>query len=377
MIIYVPALLSGMENQIKRDKLWKGFDASWFTEKGMYFHPHILTSYYYAKTIADYRGALNIRRDAVLWVDSGGYTVATKGAELDALEVLRWQEANADISYTLDYPPIQIYGGSQTSMGGFRDIGVDELRNKAIKTAKNNEIFCRERSNKDLRIYNVIHGVTLSYLNIWWRHNGGFPFEGYALGTKPAFDALHQASKLAFLHSKGVRENVHMLGLSGIRVLPVLAYISKYVDKISFDSTSYGRGALNRTYFLPHKLNSHVSFGEDYERGSFQIVCSCPVCTKLGSADELADAHTWPGMLIALHNLYLIKEQITRLNNCLDDFDKFKEETESMTGEKYEHSMAAEAINFFDHYLKYGLEEAYSLWFPDRCEDKKPQRKLF
>lgn len=376
-IIYVPALLSGMENQIKREILWKNYDSSWFTDKGIFLHPHILTSYYYAKTIPNYRKALRIRNDCTLWVDSGGYTVATKGAELDAREVLKWQEDNADISYTLDYPPIKIYGGSQTSMGGFTDVSFEELKEKAIKTAKNNEIFLRERTNKHLKIYNVIHGVTLKYLEEWWKYNGEFKFEGYALGTKPAFDALHQASKLAFLHSKGIRKNVHMLGLSGIRVIPVLAYISKYVDRISFDSTSYGRGALNRTYFLPHKLNDHISFGEDYERGKMEISCTCPVCSKLDSADDLAAPHTWPGMLIALHNLYLIQEQVSRLNECIDDFEALKKETESMTGEKYEHSMAAVAINFFDHYLKYGLEDAYTKWFPNRLESKQAKRKLF
>lgn len=377
MIIYVPAILNGIEYQIRTKKMWRDHDASWFTHKCRYFHPQVLTSYYYSAPIPNYRERLDIRDDATLWVDSGGYTVATKKVELDPVKVLEWQEANADISYTLDYPPINIVGEGQTSNRKYHDVSLEQLRERAIKTAKNSEIFLKLRTSKRLKIYNIIHGVTLQYLEEWWKYNGDFPFEGFALGTKPAYDALHQASKLAFLHSKGVRTNVHMLGLSGVRIVPLLAYISQYVDRISFDSTSYGRGSLNRTYFFPGKLNDFISFDSKYKPNTFTLSCDCPICSEVQDAEFYASAGTWPGTLIALHNLYIMQDAVIRLNESLGDFDKFKSIVESMTGQKYEYSYTAKAIDLFNFYLKYGIDETYKRYFPNRDEEKCVQQKLF
>lgn len=381
MLTYVPALLSGMEFQIKKAKisdtyLWKKYDGGWFTDKSIFQHPHVLTSYYYSRKIKNYREALAIKPEITLWADSGGFSLATKGAKIDPLEVLRWQENNSDIAFTLDFPPIDVEGGNQTSSGSFNYISLSKLRGHAIKTAENNKIFAKERANNKLLIYNVIHGNRLAYMEEWWKYNGDFPFEGYATGSKPTGDALYQAFNIAFLHSKGVRQRIHLLGVSGIRVLPTLAYLSKYVDPISFDSTSYGRGALNRTYMLPGKLSSHISFGQDYDGSISELTCNCPICEKT-NPNELASSGTWPGMLVALHNLYLIKEWVGELNNIIDSYDKFKANVEAMTGEKYEECMTAKAINFWECYLKNGLEEAYAKFFPSKSQNEFTRRVLF
>jgi tRNA-guanine family transglycosylase len=384
MLCYVPALLSGIEFQVKKglyDKkyLWQGFDGSWFTDRAIYQHDHVLTSYYYSGKITDYRKTLGINETKTLWADSGGFSLATKGAKIDPRNVLRWQELNSNIAFTLDYPPVAVSGGNQTSSGSFNYISLKMLTEHAIKTARNNEIFAAERTNPNLLIYNVIHGNRLSYMEEWWKYNGHFSFEGYATGTKPTGDALYQAFNIAFLHSKGVRSRIHLLGVSGIRVLPALAYLSQYVECISFDSTSYGRGALNKTYFLPDKINEHISFGvKDYILGSLkELPCNCPVCQKINSPDELAAEGTWSGMLCALHNLYLIKEWTAKLNESLGDQDKFTKLTINMTAEPFESSMTAKAIDFFNYYLKYGIEEACSRYFPNKANTEHTRKKIF
>lgn len=376
-IVYVPALLSGLEHQVKNDKLWNDFDAGWFTDRSIYYHPHLLTSYYYAYKIPDYKKALKIKKEACLWTDSGGFSVATKGKQLDPREVLAWQEDNADIAFILDFPPANFIGGDRTSQGKFTELSPKELEEKAIKTARNSEVYAKYRTPGKMLLYNIIQGSTLKYMDIWWKHNGHFPFEGHALGTRPSFDALFQASKLAFLHSKGVRKRVHMLGLSGLRVIPAIAWMSKHVDWISFDSTSYGRGSLNRTYFLPHKINSHISFGNDYVKGSMKkLPCKCPVCI-LVKPDDLAAEKTWPGTLIALHNLYIIRECVGELNASIDNETLFRTKVTELTGEPYHNSMTAQAIEFFELYLSKGIDEAYLRYFPGKTQNQHTQRALF
>jgi tRNA-guanine family transglycosylase len=385
MIVYVPALLSGMEFQVRKartdsDYLWKGYDGGWFTDKSMYLHDHVLTSYYYSKKIKDYRAELAITDTTKLWADSGGFSLATKGASIDPRTVIEWQNDNADCAFTLDLPPIEVAGGNQTSSGSFEYISLGKLKSAAITTAHNNDVFFKLR-RPDLKIYNVIHGNRLSYMNEWWKYNGHFDFEGYATGSKPAGDALYQAFNIAFLHSKGARSHIHLLGVSGIRVLPAVAYMARYIDWLSFDSTSYGRGALNRTYMIPDKLNEHISFAiKDYEPGSVRredLTCECPVCQKIETPEQFAESGTWPGMLCALHNLYVIKDWIQELNSIIDDESKFKANVEQMTGEKFEHSMTAKAIDFFEHYLRNGIEDAYMRFFPSKEQSEYKRRTLF
>lgn len=383
MLVYVPALLSGMEFQIKKAVnddyyLWNNYDGSWFTEKGIFQHDQLLTSFYYSGKIKNYRKTLGINEKITLWADSGGFSLATKGAKITPEAVLDWQELNSNIAFTLDYPPISVEGGNQTSSGSFNYISLKQLTEHAIKTARNNEVFASKRTNPNLLIYNIIHGNRLSYMEEWWKYNGHFNFEGYATGTKPTGDALYQAFNIAFLHSKGVRARVHLLGVSGLRVLPTLAYLTKYVTPISFDSTSYGRGALNKTYFLPHKINEHISFGKkDYVLGSLKnLPCDCPVCEKINHPDELAADGTWSGMLCALHNLYLIKKLTENLNSAPNK-EVFEQITEQVTGEPFSSSMTAKAVDFFEYYLKYGIEEACHRYFPQKAITEYSRKKLF
>lgn len=381
MLVYVPALLSGMEFQIKKaqqsdDYLWRGYDGGWFTDRSILQHEHVLTSYYYSNRVKDYKKTVGMHDRATLWADSGGFSLATQGVEINPETVIKWQNDNADIAFTLDFPPVEMTGGTKTSAGTFEYISLDRLRENAIKTAKNGEVFAKLK-RKDLIMYNVIHGNRLSYMEEWWKYNGHFDFEGYATGSKPAGDALYQAFNIAFLHSKGVRSRIHLLGISGIRVIPALAYMAKDIDMISYDSTSYGRGALNRAYVFPDKMWDHFNFGAVYVKGSYELKCDCEVCAVVRDADIYAEPGTWPGMLCALHNLKMLKQWTAQLNSIVHDKEKFRANVEQMSAQKYERSMTAKGVEFWDFYMKHGLEEAYVKFFPDKNQDEHSRKVLF
>jgi len=341
--IYVPALLTGIENPIKQiikhpetNKFgyYKGVhDPSWFTDRAIFTHPHILVSHYYSGKIPDYRKVLGIQDDIQLWADSGGYSALTQNAKIDPVKVLKWQEKNSNIAFSLDLPPAESTGVTRCSPGKVVYLNKDKFEKHAEISRENN-----------------------------------INFEGYATGAKPASNTLLQAMCTMFLYSKGVRERIHLLGVSGITVIPVLVWMSQYIDKISFDSTSYGYGSRTRAYVYPDRIRYYTHFGRKYATKKKQmekIYCNCPICIDFDDPSYFIESDiTWPGMLLSLHNLWAVKQYVEELDRTLNeekDKEKFRKLVIQHTGRAADN--AFHAINFVEDVIKYGYDKAYDVYF--------------
>jgi hypothetical protein len=391
--LYVPALLDGLANVnhrclLKDNKfgLFQGkYDPSWYTDKAMFFHEHVLTSYYISKKWPNFRKTQRIRDDVTLWADSGGYSIATQGVKIDPIEALKWQEENSNIAFSLDYPPIKVTGTTQIAPGKGERIPLDEFEKRAEISRKNNLVYLNNRTRSDLLIYNVIHGWDLKTKDMWWDYvTRDTKFEGYCIGTKPVNDPLLQAMNLMYLYNKGVRERVHMLGISGITVIPLIIWASQYIDKLSFDSKSYGYGAITRAYVYPERIRYYTHFGNKYKlkkKKMEKIYCNCPICKNFEDPSFfLGGGSTWPGCLLSLHNLWCVKEYVKELDITLNrdkDKEKFFKMIREHTGNWADKTI--HGINFIEDFMKFGFEKTYETYFANHriTKDRFKERKLF
>ena len=207
-------------------------------------------------------------------------------------KVLRWMERNCDIGFTLDLPPF----GSTTKLGDF-------FKESADFTYHNNREYEKARENPDFRIYSVIHGDTVVELDYWWDMMKEFKFEGYAASCFSRGDALSQAYILMYLYSRGVRKNVHLFGVGNINVIVLLAYISNFIENLTFDSFTIGQSLARRTFrMMVHKCG--LRFGDIFEEengGLEDLPCDCPVCLN-STIDDFNSKYG--GYKMLLHNLY-------------------------------------------------------------------------
>jgi len=371
--IFCPALLTGIENVAKRCLLpgnkfglYKGHDPVWFTDLSMFIHPHLLVSFYYSSKIPNYRQRLRIKDDITLWADSGGYSIRTQGGTLTPIDVLKWQEANSNIAFSLDIPPASAENVGRVFPGKVQYHLLDQFEKNAKITRENNLIFQNNRTNDKLKIYNVLHGYNKKTLNLWYDYvTDGIKFEGYATGAKPQSNTLLQAMCAMFLWDKGARERVHILGVSGITVIPVLVWISQYIDKISFDSSSYGYGARTRAYMYPDKIRDYTHFGKKFKtkiKPLTKLDCPCPICSDIKTVDYfLENDVTWPGCLLSLHNLWVTKKYVEDLENALyRDKEEFFTLMKQHVGNHYDEIMYS--IRFVEEVIKNGFDKAYDLY---------------
>ncbi len=387
--IYIPALLTGIENPIKRclipgNKfgLWNGYDPAWFTDLSVFQHPYVLVSYYYSGKIPNYRERLRIRPEVELWADSGGYSVFTQGAKINPIEVLRWQEKNSNVAFTLDVPPASSENVGRVYPGKVQYHVLDEFEKCAEQTRKNTLFFQENRNSDKLKIYNIVQGYNKQSLELWWDYvTNGIKLDGFGTGTKPTSNTLMQALCLMFLYSKGVRENVHLLGVSGITVIPLLVWVSQYIKKVTFDSTSYGYGSRTRAYMYPDKIREYTHFGKKYKtkiKPLTKLNCPCPICTTVKTVDYfLENDVTWPGLLLSLHNLWVTKKYVEDLERAiLISKEEFFKLSKQHVGNHYESLLLS--INFVEECISKGFDVTYNKYFVNHEAEKRrfKQRKL-
>lgn len=385
--IYVPALIDGMANVIracidpkKKFGLYKGiYDPSWFTDMALFTHNQILTSFHYSKKYKNFKKELRFKEGINLWADSGGYSIATKGVKITPQEALSWQEICSDIAFSLDIPPTIVTAGNQISPGKNERVTMDVFEQYAEESRKNNLYFQNNRTREDLLLYNVQHGYDIKTFDLWWDYTASdINFDGYAVsGGGSSGDILLQAMMIMYLWNKGVKERIHLLGVSGITVIPAIVWASQYIDKISFDSTSYGYGSMTRAYVFPDRIRYYTHFGKKYltKKGKDKIekiTCNCPICKDFDTPEFFCGSGTtWPGLLLALHNLWCVKQYVEELDRTINiekDKEKYFKLIHQHTGSTAYKTI--HAINFIEDCMKYGFKQAYDSYFSHHTFNK-------
>jgi len=413
---YVPSQGEQLSSVIKRGLLYRGkYDMKYWTDKSHFKHNILLQSAYYGiNGVAkgtNFREFLGISKDVTLISDSAGFQLATfkkdnKVCNITPIDSLRWQEANANIGMNLDVPP------NLTGDVNFNDFDI------ALKqSVKNFELFEKERKNYTMKLYNVLHGESLPFLNHWYDKVKHFNFDGWAIGIKPPFDPAWQALGFMFLFDKGEIDKaqttgIHFFGTSGKHIVPTLAYIAHKIKRkmrITYDSSSYNIGSIYRTYYSPFDVGPCLSFGnkfakkgeeleakqnpeyyKDIDNNKVQkplsnfgenpnitsLPCMCPVCESVEDINDLNKGDIFAGTLISLHNLYQYIHFNKVVNSLVKDREKFLEYLKAINIS----DKTLKSFDFIDCAIDHGVELAekrFHYLFESQTKTKTVQKSTF
>lgn len=344
---YTPAI-SVMEKKRIKEK-YKTFNLSWWDEQSFFKHNALLCSAFYGmKDCWNYREEYKIPKDFLLIADSGGFEQATQKIRIEPINVLKWQENNANIAFILDVPPI-----NPENLQPIQDL--QTFTKYAEATKRNADIAQRNRTNNDMKLYYVLQGNTKQKMDLWIKDVDLSHYDGLAVGPKPPNDPLQIALHGCYAKDKGIKIGHVLLG-TGYNSVPIIVYLSKKLFPLTFDSSSYGKGARTMSYDIPsHRLD--IKFGKSFNQNLKNLPCDCPVCSNI-SIPDFQTGKSVSGALISLHNLYLYIKHIEFLNNIVED-----EELYLRYITKYCTKKTVSAFNFINSYLEKGFDDTYKIFF--------------
>ena len=362
MVLYAGSPIAEIISAAQKDVRYEGHNLTWWNSGSFYRYPALLINYFHQNKPFNFRQSMRVPPDVTVIGDSGGYEILSmrakgKPTNINPLQVLKWHETNCDIGMTLDLSPVNLQptgNGGKSVATNPNPISHEEFEKRLEQTCYNNQVFQDNRTNPHLKIYNVIHsgmGKTES-ISIWYERVKDFKFEGWAIAPKPPSDPVKVAIDGMFLWDRGVRNNLHVLGISGINVLPVLVYMEKYIKHISTDSFSYGVNAIVRKHM--NLLGPPDFFYRPKERKYSRIPCLCPVCSNLKSVEDLYRTDIPGYSLIALHNLWQYLQYLKYLETLVEDREGFNKYVKNKS------SKLKTAIDFIDNTVANGWETAIS-----------------
>lgn len=326
-------------------------------DKSVYFYPNFLISAYYGKSVPDLRK--NVDDDVFIMGDSGGFQNVTMNANLDPLEILKWQENNCTAGLILDCPPFEKIENS----AAFGACSPEVFRNSLLKTCENAKLQLQNRENKKYKMFGVIQGDSDKRRREWYDKISNIEkehgkFNGWALSPKPSSDLLEIAQHFMLIKEKNISEPLHVLQVTSEEGIALINYFAKYYDKdITFDSSTFTVGRRYGMYNSPYSVKDFYMFGDKDKKTIKNLLCNCPVCDNLDMDDIKKDYQVGeksiPGILMSLHNQYHMIKYSKFMFGIKDDDELFKKHTQGFSKE------FQNAIKYIDMALKIGHEEAY------------------
>lgn len=288
------------------------------------YYPYALFSYHFWTNKEAIRKMASIGMhgegpgDKVVFGDSGGYSVVTKGAVIDPEEALKWQLRYCQRGVMLDIPPysrdskIQFTGSAE---GFWRDSITTAAEN--VRRALPHYLRARE-AGSDFRWWGVIQGETREQMLEWYTVISDiYPFneegEGWALAPKPSTDLPAVVRHLKFAHDHGIR-NIHLLQVTSVKVMAVvfaLAQMEGGFDLITYDSATAVRCAINRNAVIPDDINLGIWYikqkGMEGVVQDFMMECPCQYCVWFRENQHCMDNRAYTHYLVAHNHLEMLK----------------------------------------------------------------------
>jgi len=345
---YMPANVPGQQNMKKDDSAYVPafsdtgrvkYGLSWWGNDGFFKYPYLLVSAFYGISEGmNFRELYKIPDDVMLFGDSGGFQIVTMGKYINPIDVLRWQEANCQIGLILDCPPYDI-APDTFFFGNLKDFDLNMKR-----TADNTNIAYNNRKT-DMKLVGVVQGDNWDRLTKWF-NNMNQNMDGWSIKPNPSYEPLKVAMAGAFAIENFPDKPLHILQVSGINTMAIAVYISKYFKpQVTFDSSSYARGAMGREYLIPFSLSQKLIFGNNGHRVD-KLPCMCPVCSVI-KPEELWAEGSMPGALISLHNLYWYITYSYTLQSLLKYDDLYMDFVKKICNDK-----VIRAMEYLDYYME-------------------------
>jgi len=315
----------------------------WWSDKAPWEYNYVLISAGLMNGKSVKRAFPEMRDDMFIMGDSGGFQQATQGVRFSAIDIMKWLENNTSVGFILDLPPIETTGNS--GLGKQMDSVTFEKRLEL--TIKNVETMMETRTKDDFQLYAVLQGKEKEDMQLWYDGLKDFDFVNWGISPKTgkAKDCVEMA---LFLRERGAK-NVHVLGVSHMKVSAVLAYISDYFDVLSYDSRKWASGTMYGTYWNPYMRTYAVDMMKR-EGGEPGPVCDCPYCRKM-EEDGIN-----MGDMINGHNVYWMVQESTIQYNLLKINEKMWMDKVIIPNDK--NGEIRDVLNFARKALDLGLEEA-------------------
>jgi tRNA-guanine family transglycosylase len=369
---FVPAVLTGREE--------KALD--WWSPNALFHYDSMLVSAYYGREIPNYREFYNIpRKEFTLYGDSGGFQNSTMSQgitnpgtfkPLNPLNVLRWQEVNCDVGFILDWP---VSPNTPDNL----------IETFKVRTIENAELALAKWTNKDMKLYAVLHGRNREEITDMTKRYGDLGrFNGIALGSiVPKKSDYMYIAEISMLFAEAVQDYklpIHFFGISGVNSLPIILYVAKkYKLKITFDSAAYGVGAQHRESWNPFNLSRNsLTYGNDPKTSIVPSTspCDCPVCNVVGN-DLLqmikeGKNNSVVGSLICLHNLCVFNRYVKMLTAYAERDELLKSLTKNMCVET-----TSTALEFIDFSLENGIDAGHKKYFDEDPKPEEPKNSMF
>ncbi len=345
---FLPALPHGLkfgEHEMKQNYLpailpttlhdkWRMGPMNWLDpgakETGAYY-PNILISFYHWRS-----SRFDFDDDVYIFGDSGGYSVATLGAEIDPIEVMWWQIKNCTAGCLLDVPPFVSVGAAV--LGGNASSNWKEALRVTIENTKRALPVYLDALDRgeSFRWWGVVHGETDSQLEEWYaRISEIYPFdhpgEGWALKPHPANNPISVARLIRFAAATGIKR-AHFLQMTGLSALTTLFALGPRsgLEYASFDSAAASFSGINRTVFVPsanglfikpitEKFREGETFAQEILRE-----CPCRSCQwlreELENVEEVDYSEYWKYRMIFHNTLIAIQTYENIEKACQEDY---------------------------------------------------------
>ncbi len=268
----------------------------------------------------------------VVMTDSGAYQVLEYGdIEYSQEAIIEYQKnIGSDIAVILDVPT--------------GDVAYEEARLTVEETLRRaREALELIKDTKPLWVLPVQGGKYLDLVALSAREAAELPYYSvYGIGSPTVFferydlstvlDMIHTAKRIL---PQG--RPVHLFGAGHPLVFPFAVALG--VD--TFDSASYILYARDDRYIVNHGVYKLEDL--DY------LPCSCPVCSRRSPGDFLEADRAERTRLLALHNLYVIKNSLDNTKQAIKE-GRLWELLEEVSRR---HPKALEALRKFRKYYKY------------------------
>lgn len=177
----------------------------------------------------------------------------------------------------------------------------------ALKTARLRKKFC-----PNIELFIPVQAYNLKQFEIFYKKIKKVDFDGFSLPVRN-MSILDIATFLLKMYEWGIRK-VHILGSSSLSVISLCAYMSRFFDWISFDSTTWRISAYHGIFLLPHdlsiqRLTKEWSYDHSY-------CCQCNSCQGRTLAHlAVLDRKERKKVLMA-HNYIVIQNLTDRLGKA-------------------------------------------------------------
>jgi len=315
-----------------------GADAGWNTPRYWDVIPEMNTGMFNASYLfMDKRNRLDailekgihryIEFPGIAFVDSGGFIYEKYGLSASQQQLLEIQEkSGADIASTLDQP-IKLNKAMPENFN-------------ICQSVLNAKKALSIRKDSSMLLFASIHGYDPMIIRNVIRHLNKYgEFDGFALGSLMRhFSNYRQIVDLVIAARAEVKDKpLHVYGLGGILVVPLLTYLG--VDSV--DSSAFITAAAKRDYIVPGYRRVLI-----HEIERINELCKCPVCTS-HSLSEITSKRS----LLSLHNIWVLWSELQQIRNAL-----VKGELEEHLKERFaETPWAKAAFDYARRRTRFGL----------------------